>query len=770
MHDRLYTLDGTLLRKGILANLNQQNQEADNQSPIGQGGDRREDEYADGNRGVHGDEIRGDQVGGDKITTGDINASAVAIGRGAYASFVQVIKQPALWQDTIFNFLSVYRYFLLVVAVLLIALLALYWLYKDLYLIAWWWYATAALLLLAASWAFYTSFPPRRINLRIGISVISTLSLLAILGWQSWQIANPQVFDPQVFGIALAEVAEGGNASRTARTRELTDQVYERLCLDLARQYGREQEVDPCADSFEGPDQRRVAVQRIGVIPDSKTANEFGEQIKADVVIWGRMLASERGGTTLRFEVLETLDKAINPDFPVIMPVTTTSTEILGVEQDVSDSPFEVKAVAAQQAIVISSYILGLIAYLDRDFPEAARQIETTLEIIQDSPALQVSSEGQGLIYYYLARAYHAINRVEQGQELLLLAQEANPEEPAILISLALGYGSIGPPEGLERYLQLALDKLNTWLTTNPEDSNALFDRGLVYEIKRQYANAAFDYETLLENDPGFYTAYIQMGLVTFELGRFEEAVDWFKQGIALAEEEGTNPASAYVRLGEIYEKAGRPVQAQEAYQKAIELEPESSGMLHYYAKFLESQQEMDAALLAYQQMAEVSYLKGWAYNELASFYRRRGLLEEAVFNYQRAVSADNNNPLYHTYLAKTYHEQGDDENALQAYEEATALNEGDGIYYVYDSYGGFLFNTGHYAEAAEIYQKSLELRPDNYPTLMNLGQTFNVLGEPSNTADAYCQVMEHDDTFTPEQIQAAKERLENLGLEMRCP
>lgn len=719
--------------------------------------------------GAEGTDVHGDQVGGDKITTGDINAKAVAIGRGAVANFIEIVKHPAQWQDTIFNFLSKHRYFLAVVAVVLIALLVLYWLYKDLYLISWTWYAAAAVLLLAASWAFYSSYPSRRIGVRKSVGLLSAAGFLAIFGWHASRVAFPPTFERQVFGIALAEAAEGGNLRRTASAKELSDEVYERLCADLQRRYGREQDVNPCAADLPQPDERRVAVQRIGIVADSARAEKFGRRINADVVIWGRMLAREQGGITLRFEVLETLDKAINPDFRVIMPVTTTSTELLGIEQDIAGGTVEAKEVAAQQAIALSSYILGLIAYLDRDFPEAAKQIEITIDTIEDSSLLRVPEEGRALIYFYLARAYHALSRVAEGQELLLRAEKANPEEPAFNISLALGYGAIGPPEKLEENLSLAMDKLNAWLLENPQDSNALFDRALVHEITHQYQNAAFDYETLLRNDPDFYTAYIQLGLVTFELGRFEEAVDWFEQAIALAEESGANPTSAYVRLGEIYEKAGQVEQAREMYQKAAARDPDSDKVFHYYAQFLESQQEMDAALAAYQQMAEASYLPGWAYGELAAFYRRRGLLEEAIVSFQRATGADNDNVLLYTYLAETYDQNGQTDEAADAYEDALERDEEEGIYYIYDSYAGFLFKTGEPAEAAEMYRRSLELRPVNYPALMNLGQTYQALGERAQAVATYCQILEYDDEFSPEQLRGAEERLANLGPDASC-
>jgi tetratricopeptide (TPR) repeat protein len=682
---------------------------------------------------------------------------------------VNIVNNPAEWQDSIFRFLSTYRYVLILIIALEIALLALYWVYKDLHLIPWWLWGQCATLLSISVWSWYTHIRKPGSIARLTVAGSASLLFFFLIGWQTWHVVYPPAFQPQVFGIAVAEISKEGMLRQDARTREITNQIYERLCLNLEREYAARQSDAPCADLGNLPDDRRVAVRRIGVVLDSKAAEEYGSRIRADVVIWGQLLSDEQAGVTLRFEVRETLDRAVNPDFPVVMPVTTSSTEILGVERDVPNDPFQIKEVAAQQAIIISSYVLGLIAYLDQDFPEAARQLALTIHIIERNPFLHVSDEGLSLIYFYLARAHIALGRVATGVEHLIQAQVANPAEPAIFISLALAYGSIGPPEGLDENLELALAKLNAWLLTNPNDSNALFDRGLVYEIQRKYANAAIDYEALLRNDPAYYIAYIQLGLVTYELGQFDEAVNWLRQGIARAEMAGTNPASAYVRLGEIYEKADQVGPAKQAYQQAIRYDPAIDRLYYFYAKFLENQGEMDAALHAYQEMAEVSHVKSWAYGELGSFYRRRSLLNNAVISYQRAINADHANPLLHTYLAETYWALGETDKALQAFAEAINRNERAAIYYVYESYAGVLFELGEFLQAAIMYERTLALRPINYPALLNLGRTYEEVAQIEDAIDSYCRIIELEGAFSEQQIQVARMRIELLSPEVRC-
>ena len=171
----------------------------------------------------------------------------------------------------------------------------------------------------------------------------------------------------------------------------------------------------------------------------------------------------------------------------------------------------------------------------------------------------------------------------------------------------------------------------------------------------------------------------------------------------------------------------------------------------------------MDAALFNYLQLAKVTHKKGWGYSELGHFYRERGLLDEALEAYQRAANEENSDPLHLTYLAQTYYNTGQQDEALQTFAEAIEANQDDGNYFVYATYGFILQQSLEFSQAAEMYEKSLELRPEDYPVLMNLGVTYEALGDLSKAAKAYEKIIDLEASFSEDQVQAARQKLEAI-------
>jgi serine/threonine protein kinase/tetratricopeptide (TPR) repeat protein len=666
----------------------------------------------------------------------------------------KTLKQPALWQDAVWNFLTGNWYFISIWLSIEVFLVTIFWVYKSLYLIPTGRWLLVAVLFTVAAWSAYSWFRHKVSGWNISIAFAASLAFAGLTGWQAWQIIFPEQFNPQVFGIVVAELGEGGSLQSTEKTMEISNQVYEHVCSAIQEEFQLGENIDPCKDLSSD-----VQVKRIGVIPDSQTALQYGTRVQADVVIWGQVLGSSGKDVTIRFRVLETFDRAVNPEFPIVLPVKTQYTEIFIKELDLESDPKKIKNIIAEQSTIISYFTLGLIAYLDRNFPQAVIDFEKATQAAEN-PELIISPEGKSLLYFYLGRSNHAIGRFAEGQRWLTRAQEVNPGEPAIPIGLAIGYGGQGLDEEKETQLDLALDLINTWLETSPGDNVATYDRGLVFQIRKQYESAIFDYQAIIDRDPDYYVAYVTLGQVASELRDYPRAKDTFQDAIALSEKSGANPAWAYLNLGLVYEKTGDVLPAKAAFQQAITHAPTTDAMYLQYARFLEKQQEMDGALLNYKKLLEVTKDQGWGYSILAGFYRRLGLLEQALDSYKQAVHYKQTDSLLRSYLAETYFELGHPEDAEREFE--VAIRSAD-IYYSYASYGSVLFQLGKFKRAAEMYQEALKRRPIDYAVLLNLGHTYEALGETAKAIQVYQQMIRMGDQLPDHAIQDAQNRLQAL-------
>ena len=681
---------------------------------------------------------------------------------GKIENIYNIIKQPSVWQEAVWNFLSSHRRFLGVWSALEVLLAALYFHYKNLYLIPVAHWSLGAVLFAIALWNVYVWFRMEHARLNAFLAFATAVPFAILVGWQARQIAFPEKFEPQVFAIAVAELGEGPDAQSTEKTKEISDQVYEHLCLAIQDEFAARADVDPCSDQNRSPVSQLVQVRRIGVIPDSQTAQDYGTRIAADVVIWGQILRSEEGGATIRFQVLENFDKAVNPEFPLVLPVTVRSTEVFIKELDLEGDPIQLKKLIADQSAIIAAFAVGLSSYLDRDFLHAMTHFEKAVDILEHNPEFAVSPQGKSLLYFYLGRSNYAAAQLEQGHKWLRLAQDANPQEPAIPLSLAIGYGSQGLAEEKQVQLDLALDLLNARITSQPDDNAATYDRGLVNQILGQYEYAILDYQATLKQDPDFYVAYISLSQAASSLGEYALAEQKLQEAIDLAARSGTNPVWAHLHLALVYEKAGDPPAAKAEYQVAIAADPRLDAVYFSYAKFLENQKEMDAALEAYNKILEVTWDKGWGHSILAGFLKRRGLLQQALENYSRAVFYKREDSLLRTYLAETYSALNQPAKARTEYEEALKLPGSS--YYPYASYGRFLFQQGQFSLAAKMYEESLRRRPVDYPVLLNLGQTYEVLGEKQQALKVYRQLISGGNEFPAEAIHIAQERIQLLG------
>ena len=94
---------------------------------------------------------------------------------------------------------------------------------------------------------------------------------------------------------------------------------------------------------------------------------------------------------------------------------------------------------------------------------------------------------------------------------------------------------------------------------------------------------------------------------------------------------------------------------------------------------------------------------------------------------------------------------------------QAITLNETDGIYFVYAKHAKMLFELGDYEQAAEFYEKSLSLRPIDFPVLFTLGVAQEALGNPAYAAELYQRIIDLSEHFEEDQVQSALERLQQL-------
>jgi len=140
-------------------------------------------------------------------------------------------------------------------------------------------------------------------------------------------------------------------------------------------------------------------------------------------------------------------------------------------------------------------------------------------------------------------------------------------------------------------------------LTVNPRDSDAHYQLGLIYQQRRNYAEAISRFTRAVEIDPGETDAHHQLGVIALEQKRYDDARRHFAATLALDDKHSSSEAwrglgaadlllgnteqalaelqkytdrrefdpEGQYWLGETFKKLGRIPEAQAAFERAVE-------------------------------------------------------------------------------------------------------------------------------------------------------------------------------------------------------
>jgi tetratricopeptide (TPR) repeat protein len=164
----------------------------------------------------------------------------------------------------------------------------------------------------------------------------------------------------------------------------------------------------------------------------------------------------------------------------------------------------------------------------------------------------------------------------EQAHPHFEAAARINPKDPMSRSNLGTYFQTHGHmPEAVAEY-EAAVS-----LTSDPGLlAQTYADLGAAYRALGENERAHNDFEQSLRLNPNQFNAWLGMGLLAQQQGRFEEAISDLSRSLELQP-----TAQGYFELGRTLVKARRVPEALDAYRRALEISPE----------FTEAQQAADA-------------------------------------------------------------------------------------------------------------------------------------------------------------------------------
>ena len=159
------------------------------------------------------------------------------------------------------------------------------------------------------------------------------------------------------------------------------------------------------------------------------------------------------------------------------------------------------------------------------------------------------------------------------------------------------------------------------------------FAAGRVAETQGKYDCALVQYDQALRLNPKHVPTLYRMGIVYTRTKQFDKAVDTWNKYIKAT----GGIASGYSNLGFTYEMAADVDNAEKAYQKGLEIDPQDKACRVNYGLMLarnNRDQEATAQLTMVLKPAEVSY-------NLGQIYEQQGAMAAAKDEYRKALESN---------------------------------------------------------------------------------------------------------------------------------
>jgi protein O-GlcNAc transferase len=265
------------------------------------------------------------------------------------------------------------------------------------------------------------------------------------------------------------------------------------------------------------------------------------------------------------------------------------------------------------------------------------------------------------------------------------------------------------------------------------QEARELFARG-------KFTEAGRICEALVAADPKIGVAWFLLGCIYQRLGHLDDAIDTIQNAIGLSPFEGGFHAQA----GEIFQDAGKPVEAEAhyrhalmlnpnmhqaynglgillvdlkrweeaigAFRRAVEIRPDYAIALNNLGNALMAQGRMDEASRCFERAIEAKPDYAGAQKMLAALKVRKGDAVAAFDLLQRVVTAHADDHEAHFALAGIYRERGATREALAQYRDATRLKPAEPNYL--NALADFLWQQGDFDSATALYRHTLTVAP----------------------------------------------------------
>ncbi|HEX4075881.1 MAG TPA: tetratricopeptide repeat protein, partial [Candidatus Acidoferrales bacterium] len=295
----------------------------------------------------------------------------------------------------------------------------------------------------------------------------------------------------------------------------------------------------------------------------------------------------------------------------------------------------------------------------------AEQSIASYKKALELDPGSVVAKERLAEIY---AASRHTRDAVIEAQEVL----KADPNNVDAHRLLARIYvrtlGDMGAGEAQQESIDKAVAEFQAILKIDPTDTYSALWLARLYRFENRHTEAEQVLRGLIQREPDNGPALEQLSQLLIDEGRSQEAIDLLTRTAG----DSSSP-DVYDLLGDAYTQAKDYPKAEDAYRRAIELDPDDPGHRHGLAQALLSENKYAEALGQFKKLAELEPGTAENYLRMAQLDRRLGQFDDAESNLQHAkqLAPGSIEILYNEALL--YEDQGRYDDAIKILSDSIA-------------------------------------------------------------------------------------------------
>jgi serine/threonine protein kinase/tetratricopeptide (TPR) repeat protein len=252
------------------------------------------------------------------------------------------------------------------------------------------------------------------------------------------------------------------------------------------------------------------------------------------------------------------------------------------------------------------------------------------------------------------------------------------------------------------------------------------------------YKQAVGLFEQAIDKDANFALAYT--GLADSSLLMYRESKEgvWAQKATLSAQQAehlSNNLPEVHLSLGSVYSATGKNTQAVAELKRALELAPNSDEAYRSLGEAYSRSGESEEAISAYQKAVAANSYYWLNHTALGNAYLRLGDNAKALPEFQKAIEIAADNPMGYEGLGSTYLRESKWAEAIPQFAKALTLAPDSPTY---SNLGTAYFFLKNYDQATTMYEKAVQMTPNDEQLQGNLGDAYRWSGHSDQAASAY--------------------------------